>query len=189
MDTNMNQAVETNLSTRRKMFGALVGAAIISGASARRAKAQAATPPATPAATATETRFVQRAKADIRDGKSAAGLVLASLKQGDAVVVVGRDESGWLSVQVPGKPGAVGFIFEKALVQKKPGDGTGLREAFAGRTDTTEVTAAAAAKGLEPQTIAMAKDRDWDPEVLTKLAKTRNSVSAKDLADFKALIK
>jgi len=169
---------EADFASRRRWFALAVGAVLV-GSNAARARQPVVV----------ETQFVQRARADIRDGKSAAAAVVATLKQGDAVVVVAKDESGWLTVNVPGQAGKTGFIFAKALSAKKPGDGTGLREAFAGRTDTTEVTAAAAAKGLEPGTIAMAKDRNWNLAVLDTLIKNRNSVSARELEAFKAQLK
>jgi uncharacterized protein YgiM (DUF1202 family) len=176
-ESNLQADVKRDIASRRKWFALATGAILLGSAAS---KAQP---------TAVETQYVQRAKADIRDGKSAAAAVIATLKQGDAVQVVAKDESGWLTVSVPGQAGKTGFIFAKALGVKKPGDSTGLREAFAGRTDTTEVTAAAAAKGLEPGTIAIAKDRKWDTATLDRLIKNRNAVTSKELEAFKKAMK
>jgi uncharacterized protein YgiM (DUF1202 family) len=140
------------------------------------------------AAAVAETRYVERAKVEVKDGKSIAGKVLATLKRGDAVNVTRRDADGWLQVAVPA---GNGFVFEKALALSRPSVGGGgeTLSAITGRSDNAEVSAAAAAKGLTPQTLAIARNRGYDPDLLERLTKTRHDITEAEFEQFRAAIR
>ncbi len=98
----------------------------------------------------------------IREGKSGFSTVVVSAKKGDKLTVLAR-EGPWLKVQLGDKQG---YVFEKAISQKKIGAGQGLGDMMAGGDSTSGMSTAAAGKGLDQMAEDYAKNKNMDPKVV-----------------------
>ncbi len=98
----------------------------------------------------------------IREGKSGFSTVVVTAKKGQALTVLAR-EGSWLKVQLGDKQG---YVFEKAISQKKIGAGQGLGDMMAGGDSTSGMSTAAAGKGLDQMAEDYAKNKNMDPKVV-----------------------
>ncbi len=96
-----------------------------------------------------ETLYVAAKNAQLRSGKTSLDPVVASLKLGEALEVIKRDDR-WLEVQTT--KGVKGWIFHNNVSASKPAGGDNelatLGQSFR-RTDASAVTASAGARGLD----------------------------------------
>jgi hypothetical protein len=96
-----------------------------------------------------ETVYVAAKTAQLRSGKTSLDPVVASLKLGDTLDVVTREDH-WLQVQT--SLGFKGWIYYNNVSASKPGGGdnelAALGKSFR-RTDASGVTASAGARGLD----------------------------------------
>lgn len=96
-----------------------------------------------------ETLYVSAKSAQIRSGKTSLDPVVASLKIGEALQVVKRDDR-W--VQVKTAKGVTGWIYSGNVSESKPAGGdnelAALGKGFR-RTEASGVTASAGARGLD----------------------------------------
>jgi len=97
-----------------------------------------------------ETVFVQSKTAKLRSGKTSLDSVVADLKFGESLEVLGK-EGNWLEVQTA--RGAKGWIFAGKTTPTKPAGGEDdvlakLGKSFR-RTEAEDVTASAGARGLD----------------------------------------
>ena len=97
-----------------------------------------------------ETVFVQSKTAKLRSGKTSLDSVVADLKFGESLEVLGK-EGNWLEVQTT--RGAKGWIFAGKTTPTKPAGGEDdvlakLGKSFR-RTEAEDVTASAGARGLD----------------------------------------
>ena len=97
-----------------------------------------------------ETVFVQSKTAKLRSGKTSLDSVVADLKFGESLEVLGK-EGNWLEVQTT--RGAKGWIFAGKTTPTKPAGGEDdvlakLGKSFR-RTEAGDVTASAGARGLD----------------------------------------
>ena len=96
-----------------------------------------------------ETVYVAAKSAQLRSGKTSLDPVLASLKLGETLEVVKRDDH-WLQVKT--EKGVTGWIFHNNVSASKPAGGDNelatLGQSFR-RTDASAVTASAGARGLD----------------------------------------
>lgn len=102
-----------------------------------------------PGIVAAETVFVQGKTAKLRAGKTSLDPVVADLKFGDELEVLRKDGS-WLEVQTPA--GAKGWIFVNKTTPNKPAESNDdlakIGKSFR-RTEASDVTASAGARGLD----------------------------------------
>jgi len=114
-----------------------------------------------------ETVYVQAKTGQLRSGKTSLDNVVANVKFGDALEVLGRDGS-WLDVKT--SSGARGWIFANKISSGKPSGGSDML-AKLGQSmragDASSTTASAGARGLDKasegyanRTGIGAKDRD-----------------------------
>jgi len=104
-----------------------------------------------------ETVYVAAKSAQLRSGKTSLDPVVASLKLGETLEVVTRDER-WLQVQT--SKGVKGWIYHNNVSPSKPaGEDNELASLGRGfrQTDASEVTASAGARGLDKATEGYAK--------------------------------
>ena len=96
-----------------------------------------------------ETLYVSAKSAQLRSGKTSLDPVVASLKTGDALEVVKRDDR-W--VQVKTAKGVTGWIYSGNVSESRPTGGdnelAALGKGFR-RTEASGVTASAGARGLD----------------------------------------
>jgi hypothetical protein len=96
-----------------------------------------------------ETVYVAAKSAQLRSGKTSLAPVVASLKLGEALDVVTREDR-WLQVQTT--KGVKGWIYHNNVSTSKPAGGdtelAALGRSFR-RTDASDVTASAGARGLD----------------------------------------
>jgi hypothetical protein len=96
-----------------------------------------------------ETLYVSAKSAQLRSGKTSLDPVVASLKLGESLEVVKRDER-WLQVRTA--KGVQGWIYAKHVSESKPAGGdnelAALGKGFR-RTEAAGVTASAGARGLD----------------------------------------
>ena len=96
-----------------------------------------------------ETVYVAAKSAQLRSGKTSLDPVVASLKLGETLEVVKRDNR-WLQVQTT--KGVTGWIYSSNVSASKPAGGdnelAALGRSFR-RTDASSVTASAGARGLD----------------------------------------
>jgi uncharacterized protein YgiM (DUF1202 family) len=95
-----------------------------------------------------ETVYVQATTAKLRSGKTSLDPVVAELKFGEALEVL-RKEGGWLEVRTAA---VRGWIFANKTAASKPADGDDLLAKLGRsmrRTEASDVTASAGARGLD----------------------------------------
>ena len=96
-----------------------------------------------------ETVFVQAKTAKLRAGKTSLDPVVADLKYGEALEVVSKEDN-WLQVRT--SSGVTGWIFANKTTNTKPSGGDDtlakLGKSFR-RTEASDVTASAGARGLD----------------------------------------
>ncbi len=132
---------------------------------------------------------VQRFKTAIYKGKGTTFDKAAMVDKGAVLKVLERDQNKWLKVSTKIDAGDVtGFVNEVALAGGK-NEGGSLLKAIPSLGERTQVTAAAAAKGVEPQTLMYANTKNIDPKVLTELRRRRDSITRADFEAFDAALK
>jgi len=114
---------------------------------------------------------------EIREGKGAIFPVVAGVKKGTRLVVLGK-EGKWLKVKVDEKEG---YVFEGAISAKKVGRDlmAGLEGSDAGSLDT-----AGAGKGLDQSSVDYADARGFSSDGLNQLVEIRKSITPKMWMDF-----
>ena len=98
---------------------------------------------------AAETVYVQATTAKLRSGKTSLDPVVAELKFGEALEVL-RKEGGWLEVRTAAA--VRGWIFANKTAARKPAGGDDLLAKMGRsmrRTEASDVTASAGARGLD----------------------------------------
>ena len=129
---------------------------------------------------AAEEVWVKRPSLPIREGKGAAFATVATARQGDKLSVVGH-EGKWLKVQLGDKQG---YVYEDSISAREiKAGGDDLRAALGG-PDTSALAADAAAKGLEPQAVAYAKNKNLSSASLEKMIARRNAVTGQQWIAF-----
>ena len=96
-----------------------------------------------------ETVYVAAKSAQLRSGKTSLDPVVASLKLGETLEVVKRDDR-WLQVQTT--QGVTGWIYSNNVSESKPAGGDNELAALGRnfrRTEASAVTASAGARGLD----------------------------------------
>jgi hypothetical protein len=123
--------------------------------------------------------WVKRPELDLRAAPSAAGNVVATVKKGQKLEVLGR-EGAWVKV----KAGDVeGYVSQNSLSDKKVSGGGGL-STFAGGPDTSGATASAGAKGLDDMAEKYAAAKGMDPKRVDEMIARTKSITADELAAF-----
>jgi uncharacterized protein YgiM (DUF1202 family) len=113
------------------------------------------------AATAqTNTKWVERTKADVRAGKGSFHDIVDTVLKGEQVQVLQSDDK-WLSVKTP--RGKTGWMFEKALSASAvaPGQSDFLKMVPGGDASTSATAASTGAKGIYAEQYARAKGYDY----------------------------
>jgi uncharacterized protein YgiM (DUF1202 family) len=108
----------------------------------------------------TDTRWVDRTKADVRAGKASFHPVVDTVLKGEQVKVL-KTEDRWLNVQTP--RGRAGWLFEQALSTKtvSPGGSDFLKALPGGDASTSATAASMGAKGIYAEEYAKAKGYDY----------------------------
>jgi uncharacterized protein YraI len=108
----------------------------------------------------TETRWVDRTKADVRAGKASFHPVVDTVLKGEQVQVL-KAEDRWLNVQTP--RGRAGWLFEQALSSKavSPGGSDFLKSVPGGDASTSATAASMGAKGIYAEEYAKSKGYDY----------------------------
>jgi uncharacterized protein YgiM (DUF1202 family) len=113
------------------------------------------------AATAqTETKWVERTKADVRAGKGSVHEIVDTVLKGEQVQVL-KTEERWLSVKTP--RGKTGWLFEKALsaAAVAPASSDFLKMVPGGDASTSATAASTGAKGIYAEQYARSKGYDY----------------------------
>ena len=107
----------------------------------------------------TATRWVDRAKVDVRAGKASFHDIVDTVVKGDQVEVL-KTEEKWMSVRT--KRGKTGWLFEQALSAKAvtPG-GSDFLKMVPGDASTSATAATAGAKGVYAEQYAKNKGYDY----------------------------
>jgi uncharacterized protein YraI len=107
-----------------------------------------------------ETRWVDRTKADVRAGKASFHPVVDTVLKGEQVQVL-KAEDRWLSVRTP--RGKSGWLFEQALSAKavEPGGSSFLKSLPGGDASTSATAASMGAKGIYAEEYAKTKGYDF----------------------------
>ena len=107
----------------------------------------------------TTTRWVDRAKADVRAGKASFHAVVDTVLKGEQVEVL-TTEDKWMSVKTP--RGKTGWLFEQALSAKAvtPGNSNFLKM-VPGDASTSATAASTGAKGVYAEQYAKSKGYDY----------------------------
>jgi uncharacterized protein YgiM (DUF1202 family) len=108
---------------------------------------------------AAETRWVERAKVDIRAGRGSYHEIVDTVLRGEQVEIL-KVEDGWASVRTP--RARTGWVFQAALANKpvQPGD-SGFLKALGGDSSTSRTAASQGAKGIYAQEYAKSKGYDY----------------------------
>jgi len=113
------------------------------------------------AATAqTETKWVERTKADVRASKGSVHEIVDTVLKGEQVQVL-KTEERWLSVKTP--RGKTGWLFEKALsaAAVAPASSDFLKMVPGGDASTSATAASTGAKGIYAEQYARSKGYDY----------------------------
>lgn len=103
-------------------------------------------------------RWVERAKADVRAGRGSYFDVVDTVMKNDELRVL-RSEARWLFVRTP--KAKEGWIFESALAAKPVGGDSELLKLLPGDSATSATAASAGAKGVYAQAYAREKGFDY----------------------------
>ena len=127
----------------------------------------------------TNTKWVERTKADVRAGKGSVHDIVDTVLKGEQVQVLQTDDK-WLSVRTP--RGKTGWMFEKALsaTAVKPGQSDFLKLVPGGDASTSATAASTGAKGIYAEQYAQSKGYDYG--VVTWIE--QNQPGAADLVAF-----
>jgi uncharacterized protein YgiM (DUF1202 family) len=107
----------------------------------------------------TATRWVDRAKADVRAGKASFYDVVDTVLKGEQVTVL-KTEDRWLNVKTP--RGKDGWMFEQALKTSAVAPASGSGDFLKGAGASTSATAASTgAKGIYAEQYAKSKGYDF----------------------------
>ena len=108
---------------------------------------------------AAETRWVERAKVDIRAGRGSYHEIVDTVLKGEQVEILTIEER-WASVRTP--RAKTGWVFEAALVNKpvQPGESNMLK-LLGGDASTSRTAASQGAKGIYAQEYARSKGYDY----------------------------
>lgn len=132
------------------------------------------------AATAqTNTKWVERTKADVRAGKGSFHDIVDTVLKGEQVQVLQTDDK-WLSVKTP--RGKTGWMFEKALsaAAVAPASSDFLKMVPGGDASTSATAASTGAKGVYAEQYARTKGYDYG----TVMWIEQNQPSAADMTAF-----
>lgn len=130
------------------------------------------------AVVAAEQVTVQRPRADIRDIKGSAGVVIETVGRNDKLEVLGR-EGHWLHVRTAS--GKVGYVPE--AVQNKGGpaaDASGV----SGSATVSPTEAAAAGRGWDKEVETYASSKGLSTDGLRRMEAWRQSAAGQPLRDF-----
>jgi hypothetical protein len=106
-----------------------------------------------------KTLYVQRNAVEIKKGQGAFHPTVYTAKKGEAFEVLGQ-EGQWFQVQTPSGPG---WVFEKAVDEKKPG---GSLASFLGTADSSDLDKTAGFKGFDaPTEGAYIKQKNLGPQL------------------------
>ena len=108
---------------------------------------------------AAETRWVERAKVDVRAGRGSFHEIVDTVMKGEQVEIL-KVEEGWASIRTP--RAKTGWVFQAALANKpvQPGDSNFLK-AIGGDSSTSRTAASQGAKGIYAQEYAKSKGYDY----------------------------
>jgi uncharacterized protein YgiM (DUF1202 family) len=108
---------------------------------------------------AAETRWVERAKVDIRAGRGSYHEIVDTVLKGEQVEIL-KVEERWASVRTP--RARTGWVFEAALTSKpvQPGESNFLK-VLGGDASTSRTAASQGAKGVYAQEYAASKGYDY----------------------------
>jgi hypothetical protein len=123
--------------------------------------------------------WVNRAQLQIRDGKGAAFAPVATAKKGDKLVVITR-EGKWLKVQLGDKQG---YVYEDAISPRQVSAGGDLGSLL-GSPESSGLSAAAAAKGLQPGAVTFASTGNLSTAPLQAMIARRNAVTGPEWVAF-----
>jgi len=123
--------------------------------------------------------WVKRPELDVRGAPSVAGNVVATVKKGQQLQVIGR-EGAWVKVKVGETEG---YVSQNSLSDKKVSGGGGL-STFAGGPDTSGATASAGVKGLDPMAEKYAAAKGLDPKRVDAMIARTEAISPDELAAF-----
>ena len=122
--------------------------------------------------------WVKRPELDLRAAPSAAGNVVATVKKGQKLEVLGR-EGAWVKV----KAGDVeGYVSQNSLSDKKVSGGGGVLSALG--ADTSGATASAGATGLDDMAEKYAAAKGMDPKRVDEMIARTKSITADELSAF-----
>src|SRR4051812_20322608 len=139
-------------------------------------------------ATVIEQREIRVDQVTVRGGKGVMFPLVGTLKQGEQLSVLEKQNDGWLRVQVQDKEG---YVWAKSL-EPPPNGGllAGLNPsklgAGAGKSDpnASSVTASAAAKGIGEGPRFYASTNNYDMTGLFEMIDARDSVAGNPWFDF-----
>jgi len=133
-----------------------------------------------PAASAlAEDVWVNRTELQIREGKGAAFAPVATARKGEKLTVISR-EGKWLKVQLGDKQG---YVYEDAISARQVSAGGDLGSLL-GSPDSSGLSAAAAAKGLQPGALTFANSGNFNTAPLQAMIARRNAVTGAEWVAF-----
>ena len=120
--------------------------------------------------------WVNRPSLDIREGKGAAYAVVATVVKGDKLSILAHEEK-WLKVSFNGKQG---YVYENSISPKE----VGHEKMINMDAETKAMSTAAAAKGLDPESLRYAQAHNLSDAALEQMKTMRKQVSGKEFESF-----
>lgn len=132
---------------------------------------------------------VKSIKLDLRQDKGISFPVVYTAKQNEKLRVTAVGSDKWITLAPIADATKKGFVHERALAQSNAGAPAGNFIRQIGGGNATEISGAAAAKGIEPQTAAFASARGLNTDILARLRQRRNSVDRNQFVAFTQAIR
>ena len=134
---------------------------------------------------------VQSARVSLRSGKDNTYKVVAyALKDEKLEVVTPADNKGWTLFKRTVATAEQGYALKSSLEPPlAPKSNDGFRNMLSGSSDRSQVTAAAAAKGIEPQTVAYANAKGYRTDGLDQLRRRRDAIDHAEFEQFRASLR
>lgn len=122
---------------------------------------------------------VQRDQVDVRQGPGLLFDPVTTVGKNTRLQVLERTDDGWIKVQTP--DGKQGYVFGESI---KPAESGGLFGGITSDAEASQMSTAAASKGLEPEAEQYAHSRSYSKASLDQVIAVNKSVKGQQWMKF-----
>jgi len=122
---------------------------------------------------------VQRDQVDVRQGPGLLFDPVETVGKSTRLQVLERTDDGWIKVQMP--DGKQGYVFGESI---KPAQTGGLFGGITSDAEASQMSTAAASKGLEPEAEHYARSKSYNKASLDQVIATNKSIKGQQWLKF-----